>query len=822
MSVVTLSSVVDLSKVKMKWLEQYVSEGLNHKLIPATPMGIYRGLYLTQNITSPRLVSVTAGADGRHEAVSQSAVGFSMTYFDAVGVTTVLDLSSALLDSQETVIVLSIVYSIGVSTTATWRAYPLADWNALSSAAQNEFIILGTVNVPAPATNITSAMILPKRRMAAWENAAPGATPWSPIIKNPSFEHGVTAADTVKYSISDWVNRTDLAVLGSFRLGTSTVRSGAKSLEFNKAAGASTARVEQYQEVPVIPGQLVRVTGWVRQLISPTLGSYTFNLYWGDLNSSPLGSTVVTASILSTTDASYRHIDQILAVPASAYVLKTVTIEATGITAGSTGVALVVDDFQIYVETGGPQAIAAAVNSRLKQDLTTALIVEDPATYALGQLAALLRFDKSTPTSEGQLVVERKDQNSAQLPPALELLGRMVNLGTGLLSASDALKARVATPYSTTALLTLLWESTRQGESPGGYTQPATRLYVAQTGNLAITVNAIWGGTTWSKDVNGVAAFEIELTANKLNISFKDDTDNVAWNDVSWTDRFFQIDQIAALATIKNTIIKGDGIHLNNTVQQLQAGNVGQAGLLLDVQSIEGTPVSGFDPFGVPYLRGGHFFEEFDENVLNAAKWGTGGAGTKTLNPFMHELRLQPTTTLNSLSQIVSAQWSSYSDKLPRFRSKIHSDNNFATTSILVGSYPTNALQIGFGNLYLNFDPLNTGTYSWWLYADGTQYNTGLGLYGHSAPIFTTHYLTRPNFIYLAVTSPTTVVVATHGNSETWTADRMVQITLGAPLVTTGRGILVEVINRTPAANPTPPIVYIDFIEVVECNRPDF
>lgn len=503
MAAVTLTTVVDLSKVKMKWQEQYVSEGLNRKVIPASPKGIYRGLFLVQNITSPRLVDVQGGADGRHEAVHQSVDGFSMSYFDAVGTTATLDLSNAALSSTETVIALQIVYEIGIATTANWIAYPITDWNALSLAAQGEFIVLGTINVPAPATNITTAMILPKRRTAAWEKAAPGATPWSPIIRNPSFEHGVTAADTVPYSISDWVNRSDLAVNGSFRLGTSTVRSGAKSLEFNKSAvGAGVGRIEQYQEVPVTPGQLVHVTGWVRQLIAPTAGSYTFNLYWGDLNSTASTSTVVTASVLSTTDASYRLVDLIFAVPASVYVLKTVTIEAAGLTTGSTGIALVVDDFQVHVETGSPQAIQSAINGRLKQQMTSALLVEDPSTYALGQLAALLRFDKSTPASEGELIVDRKDQDySVGLPPALSLLGRLINVGSRLLSTSvNSEKARISTPYSPSLDVTLIWESL-----PSTGTHPAIRIYISLSGLLFITQNAFYTNSDgfWHKDVAG-------------------------------------------------------------------------------------------------------------------------------------------------------------------------------------------------------------------------------------------------------------------------------------------------------------------------------
>jgi hypothetical protein len=96
---VTLSTVVDLAKIKMKWKEQYVSEGLNHKTAATLSNGIYRGLTLVQNLTGARRVSVSVGSDPLHAAVYQSADGFSLTYFDVGASTFMLDLSNASLDN---------------------------------------------------------------------------------------------------------------------------------------------------------------------------------------------------------------------------------------------------------------------------------------------------------------------------------------------------------------------------------------------------------------------------------------------------------------------------------------------------------------------------------------------------------------------------------------------------------------------------------------------------------------------------------------------------------------------------------------------------
>lgn len=546
---VTLAAVVDLSKVKMKWKETYVSEGLNRKVIPSMPKGIYSGLKLVQNIASPRQVEVSIGSDTFHAAVHQSAVGYSTTYYDNLGTSTILNLSGAPLDNQETVITLSITYVIGADTVANWIAYPIADWNALTDAQRAERIVLGTINVPAPAVNITTAMITPDRRTVAWESESPGVVPWSPIVKNPSFEHGVTGAGTVKFSISDWANRTDLAVNGSFRTGTGTVRSGAKSLEFNKSAvGAGVGRLEQNAEIPVVPGQLIHVTGWVRQLIAPTAGSYTFNLYWGDLDSLASGSSVITASVLATTDASFRKVDKTIEVPAGKYVLKTITIEATGLTTGSTGVALAVDDFQVYVETGSPQAIAASANRRLEQRALSEILFEDSSTYSVGQIAALLRFDKSTPVSEGRVLLERKDQDysGANLPPALEMMGRAFLGGQLLSTETKALLPRVTAPISVAGgtEFTLMWESARFGETTGTYTQPVVRTYSSSDGQWVFTSNAIWGGTTWTKDVAGQNATKMGLAKDGLRLYTR--VSNAAWSDSSWDDTTFMTNPLSS------------------------------------------------------------------------------------------------------------------------------------------------------------------------------------------------------------------------------------------------------------------------------------
>lgn len=337
----------------------------------------------------------------------------------------------------------------------------------------------------------------------------------SRVMRNGNFEHGVTT-DTTRYGITDWENRPDLAVNGAWRLNTTTPDTGGKHLEFNKTnVAASTARIQQEKEVAVSAGQFIRVACRVRQLIAPTAGTYSVVLYWGDADSAASSSSSVALQVLSTTDGAYRTVDQTIAVPSGKRFLKTVALEVAAVTSGSTGVALLVDNLQVYVET--PTGQTPAVDTmRLQARTMDAIVLEDPATYALGALAALLRFDKSTPSGEGQVVLERKDQVSASLPPALQLFGRILSLGANLIgSEANALKPRVDAPVATGANInyTLLWQSVPSGlKGIRIYAGDLDNATVTQPGIL-ITVNASFDGTNWNKDVNATESMAVYLNA---------------------------------------------------------------------------------------------------------------------------------------------------------------------------------------------------------------------------------------------------------------------------------------------------------------------
>lgn len=332
----------------------------------------------------------------------------------------------------------------------------------------------------------------------------------STFVRNGDFVHGVTGG-TNRFAVSDWEDRVDLAVNGNMELTATSPIANAKCLAFvTTAVSAATGRIEQEQELEVTPGQVVQVSIQIKQLIPPTAGTYSVVLYWGDQDSNASGSTTVALQILSMADASPRTVNQSVTVPGGKRFLKLITVEAAGVTGATFGTAALFADLQVGLINPTTSTIAAADNVRMKPVTVDAVVVEDPNSYSLGQLAALLRFSRTAPSGEGTLYVERKDQtyDASHLPPELAPLGRIAQIGSQLLtSATDGLKARISSPFSN-AFITLVHEALVSSGSLPGY-----RLYQTPVGALFMTYNGRFDGTLWNKDATGYPALLWVLNA---------------------------------------------------------------------------------------------------------------------------------------------------------------------------------------------------------------------------------------------------------------------------------------------------------------------
>lgn len=566
----TLTSFAD-SEIRMRYREPFLTEGLDLKLAVNTPPGIYRGFRLSTEASALTISVVSDAVFSDHSAVYQSATGHSLSIRRVGGLFT-LDLSAYA--SKTVVIAIYCTYVLGSPTVGDLRAYELAPTDEFTLAAERpELVVLGTVVVPGagliPAANITHA-----RRVSAWGTVAPEATPWQPVIKNGGFEYADNG-QSYRHAIADWEVIT--STNGTWRAYDSGFGpySGGKSLQLTLTSSPVTALLTQRLGFACPEGRLVRVSTWVRAIIAPTLSAnvnVVFN--WADTTGVPFASTSVPLVAVGGTDAGYRNVDSIVAAPATTAFLHSVDIFANAQTYGATGIALLVDDFQVFVESGGP-IDTRPDDMRNGVPRVTSLIVDDPATLDPSQIAALVRFDKSSPSGEGTVYLDRKDQNNASLPPALALLGRL-SLGANLLATeTDALKARVTSLYGIAGGIdyTLLHAS----PPVSGSTQ-TLRLYASPTGNIVWTVNARWGSPTanqWNKDVNGSPASKVEQQGDKFAIYSQIGTTNT-WVDAAWqTNTSF----LGALSSVlgPSVNLSRPGIGADNGVFINPDGRINQA-----------------------------------------------------------------------------------------------------------------------------------------------------------------------------------------------------------------------------------------------------
>jgi hypothetical protein len=505
----------------------------------------------------------------------------------------------------------------------------------------------------------------------------------SPLIVNGGFEHGVTNA-TNRFGVTGWENRSDLAVNGAWRLGATAVDTGGKSLEHNRTSNAAaTARIDQQLEIPVTPGNNVKISIRVKQLIAPTAGTYIVGLYWGDADSAASGSSSMSFQVLASTDGAFRTVSASIAVPAGKRFLKTATIEVVGVTTVSTGVALAVDNLQVSYEGLAVTDTRLINEERVRPAILDAIVLEDPSTYALGQLGALLRMNKAAPASEGQVVIERRDQTYPNLPPALSPTGRIFQLGSNLLDTeARALLPRVSADISTVAGVefTLMWESARAGEGTGTYTQAPLRIYGANDGRLVIVAGAKYDGTNWNNDVGAVASFRIVLKNDQIRWEYINGAG--PWAEGSWLAlaRIAGVTDILELINV-DLLPNTDGSHLVGSATKAFASmwarylRIGPAitdaaEKLVQYKSNFGYPGQpqqiDFDyisaNWGVLARKGHRFVQDWDTGAATPGGWttsSTGGAtGSNTLSATQHRTTVAHdganvgTFTLQTLSSV--------------------------------------------------------------------------------------------------------------------------------------------------------------------------
>lgn len=412
MSYTFVTPAIASSDIKIRWREQYVSEGLNKKLAVNTPPGIYRGFLLGEN-GSNDTININADPEfGDSVLVYQTSDGYSVTIRDTTPSISLV-LNDASLRGHQVVIAVYADYQIGVDTSASYRAYTIEEWEASPPPTEkSEVIVLGTVNVPSSSGPITESNISPDKRTEAWANTASGAVQWSPIVRNGGFEWSHTD-QTYAHAMAPWqiTQQTNCTVKA---INTSS-NSGMKSLEIGVVNPVSSMAgdISQLVMTAVSPGQKVRIRCYVKQVQDPSSGNGYVYLQFGDATGAESGAVSFAFTVAGTIDTSYRLVEKTVVVPNSVAFLSIVGISAGG-TFASAGPAILIDDVQVFVERGSALSMPSYDDGMIMSVGTDALTIYDPTEHTNNGDAALVRYSESN----NKVYIEAKDGGTS---PSVEL-----------------------------------------------------------------------------------------------------------------------------------------------------------------------------------------------------------------------------------------------------------------------------------------------------------------------------------------------------------------------------------------------------------------
>ena len=558
---------------KVRWREQYVSEGLNKKLNGMIPHGVIRGGRLGVSGLNSRVV-VEADPDTGDSIYSViDATGHQLTFRQVGDIT--LDLSA---EAGNTVYIgLAVIYATSADTEVYWRAYTSAEIDA-----DPTIVCLGAAVVPGVAAVIPETDLLGDRRTDASTVLSSGMRPWRQVLQNPSFEGGEVSVAALGTSRDHPGWYMQGGSWGSTLLATpsstpaSQPRTGDNNLYFRGAGVGDGFVAFPTAAHRVSPGQMVKAAVWVR-------GDA---VVWGGGNTkvgirltarqwdgtvvaapSPWSSGVfeiVDDGTLITGTVGYTEISGVVKMPADAAFLdvRLIAEDSTNM-AGDIGF----DDFRLWLESGSLDT---------SYDLETDVVGGEPVTSGLiaapwfGQNSVFapgtldersVRLACENATS-GAMEYAWKPIKDAVTSWLMSLPKGRIELGSDLVSAiAEAVIPRLTTSYLTaaTSRYTLLWEMpTTAGaeDTIRVYATPAPNGISLHTGvSVVVTINAEWTtGSQWQYDGSGYDASRFDIGRDGFFFYIKHSGGTSPWADGDWDDnteayRYFQAKEHAQGAT---------------------------------------------------------------------------------------------------------------------------------------------------------------------------------------------------------------------------------------------------------------------------------
>lgn len=413
------------TRVTMRWMEPYVTEGLNKKMAVTTPHGIYRGWRLGTSATDKHVTAVADSTYGDHVAVVRGSNGNALTLWRTSG-----DIPLNLTSLNNSIGGLAVIalygnFTVAAATTVECRAYTLGEWDALGAVAQRELVVLGTVLVPSSGS-IPAGNISHERRSESWANVAPAAVPWAPLLKNGSFEWGPLASQGLN-AFPPWTNTAVTSGYWALDNQPSHLASSAQYLKLHCTTinSAMTGSVTQNVETPTGPAKHVRLRFQLKRVQLTSAGTMSVALRYRTIAGT---TTTVSEDLLppdaTSTDTVYRIYDKILTIPNGVTQVGSVVFTTTNITAPAIGAVYCFDDVQLYLETEDP-LFASPETSSKGPVVASDLYLTDPTQGAQSNTVRVWANPAGN-GGTGEIVVSRPDGNNASAQPQLTSSGSIL------------------------------------------------------------------------------------------------------------------------------------------------------------------------------------------------------------------------------------------------------------------------------------------------------------------------------------------------------------------------------------------------------------
>lgn len=337
-----LATLAD-EKSTIRWKENYVSDGLNRKLLASVPCGVVRGGHLSVSVSVLTVEIAPDSETGDSVYVARTTTGRQLT----VRETGTISLSLNTGGIPGTVVYIGLVadYAVGATTVTTWGAYSEAEIDA-----DDTIVVIGKVDVPASGV-IPASDITPDRRRSAWLDRASETRDGIQLVKSGSVDVPAPGATGV---LPFW----NFYLVGSMAVIHSSVDKRSKQHSFAfYGDGGFMAMMQHTGDAitaplyPIAAGQSVRFALYSKTLAINTSFQVLFTVNYYDTPGSAAGVGDRISPVRSGTDADWVRFEGEFVSPIDGWFDFVISILITP--PGNTGIVFV-DDIRVWLGAEDP------------------------------------------------------------------------------------------------------------------------------------------------------------------------------------------------------------------------------------------------------------------------------------------------------------------------------------------------------------------------------------------------------------------------------------------------------------------------------------